>query len=74
MSVGNKKILHAAPAWALAALLLVCAGRTLAAIPVQHWTQPSGAGVFLVESPTIPMVDVQIDFDAGARRDPADKA
>jgi zinc protease len=26
-----------------------------------------------VESPAIPMVDVQIDFDAGARRDPKDK-
>ena len=73
MSVGNRKF-HAALAWALAALLLVCAQRALAAIPVQHWKQPSGAGVFLVESPTIPMVDVQIDFDAGSRRDPADKA
>jgi zinc protease len=29
--------------------------------------------VYLVESPAIPMVDVQIDFDAGARRDPKDK-
>lgn len=56
------------------ALLLLAWGQALAAIPVQHWTQPSGAGVFLVESPTIPMVDVQIDFDAGGRRDPADKA
>jgi zinc protease len=27
-----------------------------------------------VESATIPMVDFQIDFDAGTRRDPADKA
>jgi zinc protease len=56
------------------ACLLLVWGQALAAIPVQHWTQPSGAGVFLVESPTIPMVDVQIDFDAGGRRDPADKA
>ena len=56
------------------ACLLLVWGQAMAAIPVQHWTQPSGAGVFLVESPTIPMVDVQIDFDAGGRRDPADKA
>jgi zinc protease len=27
--------------------------------------------VYLVESPVVPMVDVQIDFDAGSRRDPA---
>jgi zinc protease len=45
-----------------------------AAIPIQHWTQPSGAQVFLVESPTIPMLDVQLDFDAGNRRDPASQA
>ncbi|WP_411884840.1 M16 family metallopeptidase [Polaromonas sp. YR568] len=46
----------------------------LAAIPIQQWTQPSGAQVYLVESPAIAMVDVQIDFDAGARRDPAAQA
>jgi zinc protease len=46
----------------------------LAALPIQHWTQASGARVYLVESPGIPMLDVQIDFDAGDRRDPADKA
>ncbi|MDR7379125.1 zinc protease [Rhodoferax ferrireducens] len=46
----------------------------MAAIPVQHWTQPSGAQVFLVASPAIPMLDVQLDFDAGSRRDPAAQA
>nr|WP_315229542.1 pitrilysin family protein [uncultured Albidiferax sp.] len=46
-----------------------CAG-----IPIQHWTQPSGAQVYLVPSPAIPMLDVQIDFDAGSRRDPAPQA
>lgn len=45
-----------------------------AGIPVQQWTQASGARVSLVESPAIPMVDVQIDFDAGSRRDPAAQA
>lgn len=42
-----------------------------ALLPIQHWSEPNGARVWLVESPAIPMVDVQIDFDAGARRDPA---
>jgi zinc protease len=69
----DNKIFRTAVAGAAAALLL-CGGQAMAAIPIQHWAQPSGAGVFLVESPTIPMVDVQIDFDAGSRRDPADKA
>jgi len=69
----DKKSFRTAFAWAVAALLLGW-GQAMAAIPIQQWTQPSGASVFLVESPTIPMVDVQIDFDAGSRRDPADKA
>src|SRR3989344_1180385 len=42
-----------------------------ALLPIQHWTEGNGAKVYLVESPVIPMVDVQIDFDAGSRRDPA---
>ncbi len=53
--------------------LFVCS-LAQAAIPVQHWTQASGAQVFLVESPAIAMLDVQIDFDAGSRRDPAAQA
>jgi zinc protease len=56
---------------ALLALLGWCSAvSSIAAIPIAHWTQPSGAQVFLVESPAIPMVDVQIDLDAGGRRDP----
>lgn len=45
-----------------------------AGIPIEHWTQASGVQVYLVQSQAIPMVDVQIDFDAGSRRDPADQA
>jgi zinc protease len=52
---------------------LGCA-QALAGIPIQNWTQPSGARIYFAESPAIPIVDVEIDFDAGSRRDPADKA
>ncbi len=45
-----------------------------AKVNIEHWTQPGGAKVYLVQSHSLPMVDVQIDFDAGSRRDPADKA
>ncbi|WP_027995582.1 M16 family metallopeptidase [Simplicispira psychrophila] len=45
-----------------------------ALLPIEHWSEPSGAQVWLVQSPGIPMVDVQIDFDAGDRRDPAEQA
>ena len=53
---------------------LFCLNSAFAALPIENWTQPSGAQVFLVQSTAIPMVDVQIEFDAGSRRDPADKA
>ena len=53
--------------WAMALFL---SPNAWAGIPIQHWIQPSGAKVYLVESPAIPMVDVQLDFDAGSRRDP----
>ena len=55
--------------WCLAVCLPAVAG-----IPIQHWTMPSGVRVYLVESPSIAMVDMQIDFDAGSRRDPRNKA
>lgn len=42
-----------------------------AILPIEHWQQPSGAQVWLVSSPNIPMVDVQLQFDGGSRRDPA---
>jgi len=56
------------------ALTAFLAKDALAALPIQRWTQPGGAQVYLVESKAVPMVDVQIDFDAGSRRDPAAQA
>jgi zinc protease len=50
------------------------ASHTFAAIPIQHWVQPSGAKIYFVESPSLPIVDVRVDFDAGGRREPAEKA
>ena len=55
----------------LGALLLAPAA--WADLPITHWTHTSGAQVYLVESPGIPMVDVQMDFDAGERRSPQGK-
>lgn len=49
-------------------------GSAHAAIPVEHWTQADGTRVYLVRSPSIPMLDVQIDLDGGSRRDPAGQA
>ncbi|TWG83840.1 zinc protease [Cupriavidus gilardii J11] len=45
-----------------------------AAIPIEHWTASTGARVYFVHSPSIPMLDVNVDFDAGTRYDPPGKA
>ncbi|MBL8377110.1 MAG: insulinase family protein [Burkholderiales bacterium] len=49
----------------------ICAQATL---PIQAWTAKSGARVLFVESRSIPMLDISVDFDAGSRRDPPGKA
>jgi zinc protease len=55
----------------LASLALALAGAAAhAAVPIEHWTLPSGAKVYLATTDALPIVDVQIDFDAGSRRDP----
>jgi zinc protease len=45
-----------------------------AAPPIQHWRLNGGAEVFLITTPNLPMLDLQVDFDAGSRRDPPAKA
>ncbi|MBX3680160.1 M16 family metallopeptidase [Cognatazoarcus halotolerans] len=50
------------------------AGVANAAVDIQHWQSASGARVYFVESRSLPIVDVQIDFAAGSVLDPADKA
>jgi zinc protease len=69
----NTPKLIAARAIITGAIGIFCINLAWAGIPIQNWTQPQGARVYLVESPAIPMVDVQIDLDAGSRRDPADQ-
>ena len=55
----------------LLACLLAATSAAQAALPIQHWSRPDGAQVFFVESRAVPIVDAQVDFDAGARREPA---
>jgi len=44
-----------------------------AGVQIQDWVAPSGARVLFVENHNLKMLDVQVDFDAGAARDPASK-
>ena len=41
---------------------------------IDHWLTPSGARVFFVENHSLPILDVQVDFAAGASYEPEDKA
>ncbi|MBT2322866.1 insulinase family protein [Variovorax paradoxus] len=66
----NKFVLRAVLATAAA---LIGAGAQ-AAIPIEHWTLPNGAKIYLAATNALPIVDVQVDFDAGSRRDPPAQA
>lgn len=55
-------------------LALLCwSSLAWAVLPIEHWTTSRGARVYFVRAATIPMLDVNIDFDAGARHDPPGK-
>lgn len=60
----------------LIASVMLCAACSVshAALNIQSWTLENGTRVLFVENHTIPMLDVSIDFDAGARRDPSGKS
>jgi zinc protease len=45
-----------------------------AVLPIQQWVTPQGVKVLFVNAPSIPMLDVQLDFDAGSRFDSKEKA
>ena len=45
-----------------------------AGLPIQHWQTDRGTRVLFVENHDLPLLDVSVSFDAGSRRDVADKA
>jgi len=45
-----------------------------AALKIQSWTLDNGARVLFVENHSIPILDINIEFDAGSRRDPQGKS
>jgi zinc protease len=53
---------------------LLLAAHVQAAIPIQHWSLPNGANIYLAATQALPIVDAQVDFDAGSRRDPPAQA
>ncbi|HYF59060.1 MAG TPA: pitrilysin family protein [Burkholderiaceae bacterium] len=65
----------AMPAATLALLVLLLAWSSLAhaVLPIENWTTSRGARVYFVRAAEIPMLDVNVDFDAGSRFDPPGK-
>ena len=50
-------------------ILLLVVARVDATPQIQHWQTDNGTDVFLVETHELPMLDIQIVFDAGSSRD-----
>ncbi|MHA7679001.1 M16 family metallopeptidase [Cupriavidus sp. PET2-C1] len=73
-TIPSPRLLRRLAGAACAALALIASQAALAAIPIEQWTTSTGARVYFVRSPSIPMLDVNMDFDAGSRYDPAGKA
>lgn len=57
-----------------AATMAVVATTAHAAPAIDSWKLDNGAQVYFMQTDAMPIVDVQIDFDAGSRRDPAEQA
>jgi len=57
-----------------AAALFALSVPAWANVNIQHWVAANGARVYFVESHVLPILDLQVDFDAGAARDPAGRS
>lgn len=55
-------------------LVLIGASPAQAALQIQSWKLDNGTRVLFVENHSIPMLDINVEFDAGTRRDPKGKA
>ncbi|WP_150047853.1 MULTISPECIES: M16 family metallopeptidase [Methylomonas] len=54
----------------LYALCLMLIGPiTHAGVDIQHWQTSQGSRVYFVPTPSLPMVDIRVTFDAGSARD-----
>jgi len=56
------------------ALFCVCASAAHAILPIQNWETERGARVYFVQNSDLPMVDVSVDFPAGAAFDTREKS
>lgn len=69
-----KRVRHALFSALIASSLAGASSATLAGPKIEHWTLDSGTRVYFVESRSLPLLDVQIDFAVGSAHAPPDKA
>ena len=50
-------------------ILVVFSSSTFAAATIEHWQTAKGSRVYFVPTDSLPMVDIQVLFDAGSARD-----
>src|SRR5262245_8802671 len=60
--------------WLAAAVLMAAACCAHALLPIQHWQTAAGARVYFVENRDLPMLDLAVQFPAGAGHDQPAKA
>ncbi|MFU8788809.1 MAG: M16 family metallopeptidase [Methylobacter sp.] len=53
----------------LSLVFLVFSQAALAVAKIEHWQTPQGSRVYYVQTEGLPMVDIQVAFDAGSARD-----
>ena len=53
----------------LGLLLLFAVQASWATVKIQHWQTAQGTRVYYVNTPSLPMVDIRVTFDAGSARD-----
>src|SRR5262249_53150771 len=61
--------LHGFASWLAATMLAVVALPAQALLPIQHWQTSAGARVYFVENHDLPMLDLSVQFAAGAGYD-----
>ncbi|MDD4915544.1 MAG: pitrilysin family protein [Methylococcales bacterium] len=53
----------------LIGLLLLVSQTISAGVNIEHWQTAQGARIYYVQTPTLPMADIRVTFDAGSARD-----
>lgn len=53
----------------IALFFLLLSQASWAGVDIQHWQTEQGTRVYFVQTPSLPMVDIRVAFDAGSARD-----